>query len=579
MGENVLYYGDNLDVLRRYVKDETVDLVYLDPPFNSNQDYNVLFGERNGHRAAAQIKAFEDTWTWDEGAARAYQETVEAGSKPSEAMQAFRRLLPESDMLAYLSMMAPRLIELRRVLKPTGSLYLHCDPTASHYLKILMDSVFEPKEFRNEIIWKRTSAHGNPRRWGPVHDQILFYSKSEAYRWNAITQDYDQSYLDAKYRQSDERGVYRLSDLTAAGVRHGHSGGPWRGYDPNSTGRHWAVPAEVISQLATPDERSNMTTQDKLDLLDKNAFIYWTPRGKQGGAGFPQWKRYLGAGAFIQDVITDIPPINSQAKERLGYPTQKPQALLDRIIKANTNEGDTVLDPFCGCGTSVAAAQALKRRWIGIDITHLAIGLIKKRLLDAYGPEISKTYRVIGEPVSVPDAERLAAEDPYQFQWWALGLVGARPAQGKKGADKGVDGRLFFHDDKSGETKQIVFSVKAGGLKPEYVRELRGVVDREKAVIGVLISFEELTKPMRAEAASAGFYSSNWGEHPRIQLRTVAELLDGKGIDYPPTRADVTFKKAPRATYDEPAERELPLQMVAETSKHKPSGRKRGEKK
>jgi len=237
---------------------------------------------------------------------------------------------------------------------------------------------------------------------------------------------------------------------------------------------------------------------------------------------------------------------------------------LERIIRASSSEGDTVLDPFCGCGTAVAAAQALKRRWIGIDITHLAIGLIKQRLLDSYGERISEAYRVIGEPVSVPDAERLAAEDPYQFQWWALGLVGARPTEQKKGADKGVDGRRFFHDDKTGETKQIIFSVKAGELHATYVRDLRGVVEREKAAIGVMISFQEPTKPMRTEAASAGFYTSLWGSHPRIQLRTVADLLAGTGIEYPPTRADATFKKAPRATYDEPTDRELPLQMVAE---------------
>jgi hypothetical protein len=278
----------------------------------------------------------------------------------------------------------------------------------------------------------------------------------------------------------------------------------------------------------------------------------------------------------VGDVWTDVDRLNQTAKERLGYPTQKPEALLERIIKASSNEGDTVLDPFCGCGTTVAAAEALKRKWIAIDITHLAIGLIKKRLSDAYGPEIAKTYRVIGEPVSVPDAERLAGENPYQFQWWALGLVGARPTEQKKGADKGVDGRLFFHDDKSGETKQIVFSVKAGGLGPDYVRDLRGVMDRDKAAIGVLITFQEPSKPMRAEAASAGFYSSNWGEHPRIQLRTVAELLAGKGIDYPKTKADATFKKAPRATYDEPTTQELPLEMVAE--RPEPPKRPRGRK-
>jgi DNA modification methylase len=539
---NSLYYGDNLDVLRRYVKDETVDLVYLDPPFNSNQDYNAFFGERNGKRAAAQMKAFEDTWTWDEEAARAYQATVEAGGKPSEAMQAFRRLLPESDMLAYLSMMAPRLIELRRVLKPTGGLYLHCDPTASHYLKVLMDAVFGPEQFRNEIIWKRTSGHSDATRYGSVHDTILFFVRSSSATWNQTFQEYEPAYVEQYYRYSDPDGRRWMSgDLGAAGLQGGGYDYVWKGVH-----RIWRVPRETMERL------------------DTEGRVFYTKNG------IPRIKRYLdeSKGLPVQDVWTDLEALRSWHRERLGYPTQKPQALLERIIRVSSNEGDTVLDPFCGCGTTVAAAQALKRNWIGIDITHVAIGLIKKRLSDAYGSEIAKTYRVIGEPVSVPDAERLAAEDPYQFQWWALGLVGARPTEGKKGADKGVDGRLFFHDDKAGETKQVIFSVKAGGLKPEYVRELRGVVDREQAAIGVLISFQEPTKPMRAEAASAGFYSSappsaaaSWGGHPRLQLRTVAELLAGKGIDYPPTKADSTFKKAPRATYDTD---QLPLEMVAE---------------
>jgi site-specific DNA-methyltransferase (adenine-specific) len=546
--ENTLYYGDNLDVLRRYVKDETVDLVYLDPPFNSNQDYNAFFGERNGKRAAAQMKAFEDTWTWDEEAARAYQETVEAGGKPSEAMQAFRRLLPESDMLAYLSMMAPRLIELRRVLKLTGSLYLHCDPTASHYLKILLDAVFSPAQFRNEIIWLRSK---NPKgsqfglnRFSPFTDTILYYTKSggAAVNLDRIRIPLNPEEWADKYPYKDEHGPYADGPI----LRSDSMGQrpnlvyTYKGFTPGPAG--WRVKREVLEEI------------------DRKGNLAWTKTGAVRRKLRPD---DIEKGQPVGSFWGDIPPINSQAQERLGYPTQKPEALLDRIISASSDEGDVVLDPFCGCGTTIASAQRLGRKWIGIDITHLAIGLIKQRLLDSYGERISEAYRVIGEPVSVPDAERLAAEDPYQFQWWALGLVGARPTEQKKGADKGVDGRRFFHDDKSGETKQIVFSVKAGELHATYVRDLRGVVEREQAAIGVMISFQEPTKPMRTEAASAGFYSSNWGEHPRIQLRTVAELLAGKGIDYPPTKADATFKKAPRATYET---EQLPLSMVAETS-------------
>ena len=523
---NLLYYGDNLDVLRRHVADESVDLVYLDPPFKSNQDYNVLFAE-HGTRSAAQIKAFEDTWRWDEAAAFAYEETVERGGEVAQAMIAFRTLLGTSDMLAYLSMMAPRLVELHRALKTTGSLYLHCDPAASHYLKLLLDAIFGPLGFRNEIVWKRTTAHSSAKRFGPVHDTLLFYARSPKAVWYPQVGPHSDHYLSTKYRYDDDRGRYRLSDLTGAGIRHGESGQPWRGFDVTARGRHWMhQPAE-------------------LDRLDAEGRIYWP--SKKGG--FPAYKRYLddGGGRPLQDVWDDIFPINSQAKERLGYPTQKPEALLVRVLLASSKEGDTVLDPFCGCGTTVAVAQRLKRRWIGIDVTHLAINLIRHRLRDAYGEKVTDTYQVIGEPVTVDEAEELAHEDPYQFQWWALGLVGARPAEQKKGADKGIDGRIFFHDEAGGKTKQVILSVKAGKTSRAHVHELRGVTEREGAELGVLISFQEPTRPMREEAAAAGFYTSpGWHTtHSRIQLLTVRELLDGKTIDYPHVTG-LTFKKAPK---------------------------------
>lgn len=550
MAVNLLYYGDNLDVLRRHIADEGVDLVYLDPPFNSNQDYNVLFGEHNGTRAAAQIKAFEDTWRWDEEAARAYQETVERGGHVSEAMQAFRRLLSESDMLAYLSMMAPRLVELRRVLKSTGNIYLHCDPTASHYLKILMDAIFDPRNFRGEVTWRRTGTHSDAKRWSPVADILLHYSKADEFTWNPLHLPHGEEYVAEKYRFQDPDGRrYMLDNMTSPKPRPNMMY-EWKGHPSPPLG--WRYSKETMARL------------------DAEGRI-WYPDSKQKR---PRLKRYLAemAGVLVGNVWTDIDPINSRAAERLGYPTQKPQALLERIIAASTNEGDTVLDPFCGCGTTIAAAQALKRNWIGIDITHLAIGLIKNRLRDSFGDTVAVTYRVIGEPVSLPDARRLAVEDPYQFQWWALGLVGARPIEQKKGADKGIDGRLFFHDEKTPATKQIVFSVKAGELHATYVRDLRGVIEREKAEIGVLISIEEPTKAMRAEAASAGFYVSRWGTHPRMQLRTVAELLEGKVIDYPPTRAETTFKKAPKARETKPEN--LELQLVAEDQESYPKRRR-----
>jgi DNA modification methylase len=550
---NHLYFGDNLDVVRRYIKDESVDLIYLDPPFNSNADYNVLFAEQDGKRAASQIKAFHDTWHWDQVAARAYDDFVEtAPHEASQALQAFRTLLGTNDVLAYLTMMAPRLLELHRVLKPTGGIFLHCDPTASHYLKIVMDAIFGKENFRNEIIWKRTFAHGGSRRFGPVHDTILFYTHSEIYTWTNMKQPYDASYLTSKYRFTDKRGKYRLIVLTGAGVRNGASGKPWRGYDPTKANRHWALPKALLHELMTDAELDKLTLHQKLDYLYENGMIYIAEKGRSGDGGIPQLKFYLPTGNPLQDVITDIPPINSQAQERLGYPTQKPEALLERIIRSSSNEDDVVLDPFCGCGTTVAVAQRLNRRWIGIDITHLAVGLIKTRLKDAYGANVAKTYKVIGEPTALPDAEALAKEDRYQFQYWALGLVGARPVQAdqKKGADKGIDGRLFFHDDaESGKTKQVIFSVKSGHMKNEYVREMPHVVDREKAHIGVVITLEPPTQQMRAEAASAGFYTSPWDNkrYPKVQVITVAELLGGKSVDLPPTQDHRTFKKAPKA--------------------------------
>jgi len=557
MTENILYYGDNLDILRRYIQDETIDLIYLDPPFKSEQDYNVLFAEQNGSRAAAQIKAFEDTWRWDQDSARAYQEIVETGPpQVSQVMQGLYKFLNGSDMMAYLAMMAPRLVELRRVLKPTGSIYLHCDPTASHYLKILMDAVFGPVYFRNEIVWKRTSAHSGAKRFGPVHDTILMYTKSDTYCWNPIYQKYSTEYLDQFYRFADEEGRFRIGDLTGAGVRKGDSGQAWRGVNPTESGRHWAVPNKIVQRLLGKRNIGRLSVQEKLDILDANGLIYWPPKGK-----IPQLKRYLDedVGVAVVDVITDIKPIGSRAAERLGYPTQKPEALLERIIKLSSNERDTVLDPFCGCGTAVVVAERLKRKWIGIDITHLAVALMKHRLKDAFGTKVK--YRVIGEPVSLPDARTLAEQNRYQFQWWALGLVGARPVEQKRGADKGIDGRLYFHDEADNarsKTKQIVISVKSGKVGVKDVRDLRGVVEREKAQIGVLISMEKPTKAMRTEAASAGFYKSPWGKHPVMQILTVEQLLKGKKIDYPDVPGvNVTFKKAPKAKVNKIQETEF----------------------
>ncbi|MFA7236805.1 MAG: DNA methyltransferase [Phycisphaeraceae bacterium] len=533
--DNTLYYGDNLDVLHEHIADESVDLIYLDPPFNSNADYNVLFAEKSGEKAHAQFKAFGDTWTWDTEAAANFQLALESGGQVATAMLAFKTFLGPSDMLAYLSNMAPRLVELRRVLKPTGSIYLHCDPTASHYLKLLMDAIFGPANFKSEIIWKRSSAHSDAKQGrmqhGRIHDIILFYTKSEHWKWNWLYTPYDEAYLKAFYKHTEpETGrVYRLDNLIGPGG--GAKGNPR--YEVMGVTRYWRYSKERMNQL-----------------IAEGRIVQTKP------GAVPAYKRYLDEmfGVPIQDLWTDIRPIGAQAAERLGYPTQKPEALLERIIAASSNKGDVVLDPFCGCGTTVAVAQKLKRRWIGIDITHLAVNLIKVRLQNAFGPNVGKTYRVLGEPTSLPDAAQLAKEDPWQFQWWALGLIGARPVEKKKGADKGIDGRLFFHDEsEAANFKQVMVSVKAGqNLSVPMVRDLVGVVEREKssgAVMGVLISMEPPTKPMRQEAAGAGFYKSAQGTtHPKIQLLTIEELLQGKAVDMPPWRDIRTFKKAPKSS-------------------------------
>lgn len=531
MAKNVLYYGDNLDILRRYIKDETIDLIYLDPPFKSEQDYNVLFAEQNGSRAAAQIKAFGDTWRWDQAAAASYHEVVETGpQRVSEVMQGFLTFLGQSDMMAYLSMMAPRLIALRVVLKPTGSIYLHCDPTASHYLKMLMDAVFGPVNFKNEIVWKRAQPKSHTTmRLSRAHDIILCYGKTEEAVFKKQYTENDPAYIEKFYRHVEkETGRrYMLGDLTNPNKNR-----------PNLT--YEFPPGSGVVRVWR-------WTKERMTKAWKDGRVIVPEKGK-----VVREKRYLDEmpGRPVTDIWDDIEHLHGSQQESMGYPTQKPEALLDRIIKTGSNRGDTILDPFCGCGTAIAVAQRLNRNWIGIDVTHLAVALMKHRLKDMFGNQVK--YHVIGEPVSLPDAKTLAENDPYQFQWWALGLVGARPVEQKKGADKGIDGRLYFHDEaenKKTKTKQIILSVKAGQTGPGHVRDLRGVVEREKAEIGVFICMQKATKPMRGEAASAGFYKSPWGtKHATMQILTVEELLSGKTVDYPHSEGvNVTFNKAPKA--------------------------------
>ena len=521
--QNALYYGDNLEVLRRYVDDESVDLIYLDPPFNSNATYNVLFKEQTGRSSPAQIKAFTDSWEWTQETERAYEQDIILSPTVSPAVKdmvsAFRDFVGRNAMMAYLVMMTPRLVELHRVLKPTGSIYLHCDPTASHYLKTVMDTVFGKERFLSEIIWKRTSAHVSTRRPGAVHDTILLYAKSDKHIWNPQYQPYDESYLKMFFEMQDEDGRrWKRTDLTGAGVtQRGESGREWRGIDVTSKGRHWAY---------TPDE---------LDRLDAEGRIHWPKRT----GGMPRLKQYADEmpGVALQDIWTDVRPIHNLSQERLGYPTQKPEALLERIVLASSDAGDVVLDPFCGCGTAVAVAERLKRKWIGIDITHLAVALMKHRLNTKFGISQGVDYSVIGEPVDVGSARALAEQDRYQFQFWALSLLGARPQQyDHRGADRGIDGILHFINGPRRSTRRAIIQVKSGRVSVSHIRDLVGTVERENAAMGLFITLETPTRAMTSEAVSAGFYHSVlWQrDYPKIQIRTVQDLLNGNEFEMPP---------------------------------------------
>jgi site-specific DNA-methyltransferase (adenine-specific) len=434
-------------------------------------------------------------------------------------------------MMAYLVMMAVRLRELQNKLKQTGSLYLHCDPTASHHLKIILDGIFGADNFRNEIIWKRTGSHGGSKRWGPVHDTILFYTKSSSYTWNRTFQGYEQKYLDDYYRFNDERGRYRLVTLTGAGVRSGDSGKAWRGVDPTNSGRHWAVPMQALQRAYPKRDLSGLTTQEKLDLLDQAGLVYWPTKGT-----VPQQKRYSdeNPGVPIQDMITDIGPISSHAHERIGYPTQKPISLLKRIIEASSRPGDVVLDPFCGCGTTIEASQVSNRQWIGIDVAVHAIKVIEARLADLSGTKIR--YAIEGMPRDFASAVKLAERDKYQFQWWANYLFNPHALrEQKKGADRGIDGELFFPNGPGRPWGRMLTSVKGGtSTGPAMIRDFRGVLEREKAQMGLFICLHSPTKAMQLEAASAGMADTVHGSLPKLQIVAIENWFNGKLPKLPP---------------------------------------------
>ena len=479
---NTLYYVDNLEVLPDFPP-ECVDLVYLDPPFNSNRSYNVIFREAAGTEAEAQIEAFGDTWHWTPTTAVVFDEVAGRGDDTGRLLQAFVDALGHNDMTAYLTMMAPRLLELRRVMKPTASIYLHCDPTASHYLKALMDSVFGARNFINEIVWSYRTGGSGKHTFSKKHDVLLFYSQGRRYTFN---QQKEKAYTKAKGRRP---GVHNYGAGTA-------------------------------------------------EFFEDEDGVY----------NFVNMRD-----------VWEIPYINSQSKERLGYPTQKPEALLERIIEASSNPGDLVLDPFCGCGTATVAAHRLGRQWVGIDITWLAVDLMQNRLRDTFPDDFGDGVPVDGEPADEAAALALAERSKFQFQYWAVAKLGGVPRGGsnRKGPDQGIDGVTTFPerdpDDPASPTlqhRQVIISVKGGGTGVADVRDLRGVIEREGAAIGVLATARTPTRAMVNEANAAGVYRSPWdgSTYPRIQLVTAGDIVHGKGIEMPSRRGMPQYQQAPRAT-------------------------------
>ncbi len=522
---NTLYYGDNLHVLRDSIASESVDLVYLDPPFNSKANYNILFRSPAGIQSQAQIEAFEDTWHWSHEAEDAYDQVIRSkNTNAADLLRTMRGFLGENDMMAYLAMMAIRLMELHRVLKSTGSLYLHCDTTAGHYLKILLDSIFGKERFVNEISWKRTSAHSDAKQgsvhFGRTHDLIFLYSKTDQPKWQALWKPHDPSYIRSHYNQVDEKGRrFHWDNITGTGGAA--KGNPY--YEVLGVSGYWRYSKERMAKLVA------------------DGLVALPSEGSK-----PRLKRYLDeqAGTPVSDFWDDIPPLNSQAQERLGYPTQKPLTLLERIIQASSAQGDTILDPFCGCGTTIHAAQRLERKWIGIDVTHLAISLIERRLKDAY-PGVA--FEVHGTPKDIEGARHLAQRDKYQFQWWAGSLIGAQPYQGmKKGADGGIDGLIYFRSAPK-VTERAIVSVKGGeNVSVPMIRDLKGVLDREKSPIGVFLTLAHPTRPMEKEAASAGFYTLGDRHYPKLQTITVEEALNGKQPAIPLIDSGAAFRRARR---------------------------------
>lgn len=522
---NRLYFGDNLEWLSK-MDSGIVDLVYLDPPFNSQATYNLLYKSPDGQAAQAQYQAFVDSWRWDYPADVALARILSSGSPAAEIISALHNYMNKSDMMAYLVMMTARLIELQRILKPSGSLYLHCDTSASHYLKIILDSVFGPRSFQNEIIWKRTSAHNDARnRYGDVTDTLLLYARGGETTFNRQYRSYSPEYIESNFRFKDDDGRYYSSENLRSPNPRPNLTYDYKGYKPHANG--WTV------------------SREKMEQLDKEGRLIF-PASKEGRI---RVKKYLDEmpGLPIANLWDDIGPISSQDAERVGYQTQKPLALLKRIIEASSNEGDLILDPFCGCGTAIEAAALLGRRWIGIDITPLAIDVVERRL-SRKGLRRNVDYIVEGVPLDMDGAQKLFDSDPLhlQFELWALTLVDGQPRDGgKAGADKGIDGLIFFQDDTKNIGKAVV-SVKGGkNAQAQHVRDLLGAMTTQRAKMGVFVTMYK-TSAMESAAREAGSVEAGGKLRRAIQIMTIEELLSGKKPDLPPVHDILSAASAAR---------------------------------
>ncbi len=505
---DTLYYGDCLDWMREWESD-CVDLIYLDPPFNSNANYNVLFSDKGDGKA--QYRAFSDTWSWDAAAAKRYAEFENApGRLAHDAIVGLRRILGRSGMLAYLTYMAERLEEMRRILKPTGSIYLHCDSTASHYLKTVMDAIFDRRNFRNEIVWNRSAENLSRKKWRRASETLFYYTKGKTWTWNPQYDPLNPRQVERDYRFEDERGRYTTTSCTNNAHR------PNMVYEFHGNVRQWRYSKETMLKY----EREGL-----LVFNDK---------------GIPRRKRYLAdvPGRLMTNVWSDINVLTANQRERLGYPTQKPLALLNRIIEASSNEGDIVLDPFCGCGTAVEAARRLNRRWAGVDISSFAIDLVQQRLQDESIP-------VKGIPADLESARKLAREKPFEFESWAVTRLPGFAPNTKQVADGGVDGRGMLYDEPDDwDSRLALAQVKGGKFTAGALRDFIGVINSDEAAIGRFITLDPVASATaKSNAVEQGTIVVRGQSYQRLLLWSMDDYFNNRPCPLPPMTNPYTGKR------------------------------------